>query len=93
MPKIITATPNRNRLTYIRIQGYLFDKFSDHVYENAFTLSHGGQGGRHGRTGGGGHGAGHGRTGAGHGEHPPPGHTEHGLRSLQDATHGFVVYG
>lgn len=57
------------------------------------TLSQGGHGGKHGKNGGAGHGSGHGRTGAGHGEHPPPGHTEQGLRSLQEATHGFVVYG
>ena len=54
------------------------------------TLSHGGQGGRHGNTGGGGQGLGHGRTGAGHGEHPPPGHTEHGLKLLHDEIQGFV---
>lgn len=57
------------------------------------TLSHGGQGGRHGNTGGGGQGLGHGRTGAGHGEHPPPGHTEQGPKLLHDAIQGFVEYG
>lgn len=92
MPKIITAKPNRNRLTN-QNSGLFFDNFSHHVSVNMFTLSHGGQGGKQGRTGGAGHGSGHGRTGAGHGEQPPPGHTEHGRRSLRDATHGFVVYG
>lgn len=58
-----------------------------------FTLSQGGHGGKHGKTGGAGQGAGHGRTGAGHAEQPPPGHTEHGLMSLHDDTQGFVEYG
>lgn len=62
-------------------------------FHHVFTLSQGGQGGRHGNIGHAGQGSGHGRTGAGHGEQPPPGHTEQGLRSLRDATHGLVVYG
>lgn len=87
-------------MTKTRIQGYLCDRcvrkiligFGS-IMNASNTLSQGGQGGRHGKTGHGGQGAGHGRTGAGHGEHPPPGHTEQGLRSLHDAIHGFVEYG
>lgn len=56
-------------------------------------MSHGGQGGKQGRTGGCTHGEGQGRTGAGQGEHPPPGQTEHGRKSLCDPTQGLVENG